>query len=239
MTRRLLIEHCRKYPALQVRDLLKFLHQSSFGCEHLISSPDKVTEYIRQEFAECGDFAEEGIEALDGPYSRVHLGYMKQGISAETLGKLFFLSAKKELNGAALLKQKLETAKSLTGDGLLPFSAEELACAVEEWERQGYPAVRHTEIFRAAYRPAYRVIANEFIAFLPLLAKIDAVLKESAVQLTVGDIPEREKLCALLGRLYHCTDTSSAEAGTVILIGASDGDPAALSADAFLPVSDK
>ena len=49
-TRQSLIEHYRTYPKLQIGDILKFLYQSSFGCEHLISSLDTVTDYIAKEY---------------------------------------------------------------------------------------------------------------------------------------------------------------------------------------------
>ena len=43
--------HCQTYPKLQVQDILKFLHQSTFGCEHLVSSLETATEYIEKEYA--------------------------------------------------------------------------------------------------------------------------------------------------------------------------------------------
>lgn len=221
-TGRLLTEHCGKYPALQIRDIFKFLHQSSFGCEHLITSPDKVTEYIRQEFAECQEYTEKMIEPLDGPYSRVHLGWLRQGLSAETLGKLFFLSAKKEPDGIVALEQKLKTVRELISGGLLPFSPEEFISAAEEWKGRGYPAVRHSEIFRETYRPAYRVIAGEYIPFLPLLAEIDRLFETGSVKVETGTDDSGESLCLLLEKLYGGTACQS-EAGKIFRI-AGNGD---------------
>ena len=222
MTGKRLLDHCRDYPDLQVRDLFKFLHQSAFGCEHLISSPEKVIGYIRQEFTECRSFAECRTEPLDGSYSRVHLGWMSRGLSAETLGKLFFLSAKKEPDGCVLLEQKLEAAKKLAYDGLLPFSVDELSCAAETWKQQGYPAVRHSEIFRETYRPAYRVIAGEYIPFLPLLAELDRLLETGSVKVETGTDDSGESLCLLLEKLYGGTACQSG-AGKIFRI-AGNGD---------------
>jgi D-alanyl-D-alanine carboxypeptidase len=49
-TRLMLLEHYHKYPKLQIQDLFKFIYQSSFGCEHLVSSLEKATLYIAKEY---------------------------------------------------------------------------------------------------------------------------------------------------------------------------------------------
>ena len=47
-TRAFLLEHCRRYPELRLRDVFKALHQSTFGCGHLIDDPSAAAEYIRR-----------------------------------------------------------------------------------------------------------------------------------------------------------------------------------------------
>ena len=170
-TRNLLLLHVRKYPNLEIRDILKFLHQSSFGCEHMVSSLENATAYVKQEYASLSPSTEDRIEPLDGAYSRVHLSCLHDGVSAEALGKLFFASAKREPNGLAELENKLAVARSLAKEGAFPFSLRELEEAIGKWKAEGYPAVRHSEAFRANYRPAYRVIANEYLPFLEIDVK--------------------------------------------------------------------
>ena len=46
-TRALLLEHYRRYPKLGAEDVFKYLYQSSFGCEHLVSDEERVLCYIR------------------------------------------------------------------------------------------------------------------------------------------------------------------------------------------------
>ena len=50
MTIRLLKEHYQRYPELKLQDVFKFLFQSSFGCEHLVTSLERVTEYLKKEY---------------------------------------------------------------------------------------------------------------------------------------------------------------------------------------------
>ena len=104
-TRTLILEHYKKYPMMEIADLFKFLFQSSFGCEHMVSSLEGAIEYIKRESATVSDEKADGelIDRLDGDYVRVHLGYLKHGIDADTLGKLFYLSAKTEADGKGFL----------------------------------------------------------------------------------------------------------------------------------------
>lgn len=167
-TAKLLIEHYQAYPLLQIQDIFKYLYQSSFGCEHMVSSTDLAIECIRKEWEESCGKDEIFIDTLDGDYSRVHLRFLNYGLNAETLGRLFVASAKSEINGKENLEHKLMIARELVRKGELPFSEEEFEKKVGEWKGCGYPAIHHSEIFRSNYHPSYRVIANRFLEILPL-----------------------------------------------------------------------
>lgn len=207
-TRSLLIKHYRSYPKLKIQDLFKFLYQSAFGCEHLVTSHEMVADYISKEYSGISSKGEAVIEELDGDYFRVPLACMQEGLTAKTLGWLFFASAKKETDGEKALLQKLETAKELIKEGALPFSLEEFEKAVIDWENEGYGAVRHSDAFREEYKPSYRVIAKEYVPFLPLFTAIDKLLaKGSRVRLAVegGSASGKTTLGNLLSDVYHCT----------------------------------
>lgn len=178
-TVKLLSEHFQNYPRLQLRDVFKFLHQSSFGCEHLLADASAAIEYIRKEAAECRAHQGEWIEPLDGDFCRVHLDFIKNGLNAETLGKLFFLSAKPVENGRELLEGKLSVLTELIREGKMPFSLEAVEKEIEKWREACFPAYHHSEDFREHYAPAYRVIKKEYARFLPLFLEIDKRLKET------------------------------------------------------------
>ena len=165
-TRERLIQHYRQYPALQIQDIFKYLHQSAFGCEHMVSSQEKAIEGIRKESSLLSTGPSSLIDALDGTYSRVHLACLHSGTDAETLGKFFFLSAVKDFNGIFHLEKKLSVAKELVYENILPFSPDAFEKAVLEWKSHGYPAVHHSDVFRRTYHPSYRVIANQYLPFL-------------------------------------------------------------------------
>jgi hypothetical protein len=191
-TKELLINHYQTYPKIQMQDVFKFLYQSSFGCEHLVSSLDKTIDYISKEYENFQRDEKIKIDRLDGNYSRVYLSYLNEGLNADTLGKLFIQSAKKEEKGLEKLLEKIEVAKELVLEGMLPFKQVEFDKAIEEWKANGYKAIHHSNEFREAYKPAYRVISNDFIPFLDLFKELDKRLKKGKVVVAV-DVPEGEK----------------------------------------------
>lgn len=206
-TRKLLIMHYRTYPKLQIQDLFKFLYQSAFGCEHFVSSLETVTDYIRKEYATSVAEHQPIVEQLDGAYCRVHLSYLNSGLSANTLGSLFFFSAKKEAGSKSDLLQKLKIAEELICENLLPFQKEDFKEAVKKWEATGYPAVHHSDVFKEAYNPSYRVIANEYIPFLPFFAELDKRLTNGTVKVAIegGSASGKTTLSQMLANIYDCT----------------------------------
>ncbi len=204
-TRELLMQHAKAYPGLQIQDIFKFIHQSAFGCEHFVASLEKATAFIEKEY-ESG-VRQAQIEPLDGDYCRVPLWVLRQGLRAETLGKLFVASAKREENGQTALAEKLETARELVKEGLLPFAQAEFEEALAQWAAQGYPAVHHSDSFREKYHPAYRVINKHFIPFLPLFAALDRRPEDSRTVVAIdgGSASGKTTLSELLEKLYACT----------------------------------
>lgn len=206
-TNKLLLNHYNTYPLLQLQDIFKFLYQSSFGCEHAVSCVQSITSRIKEEYENKPEKRKSVIEKLDGDYSRIPLSFMNNGLSPETFAKLFFLSAKKEDEGLTRLKQKLEDAKLLINSGVLPFSAEDIENELKSWKEKGFPALHHSTAFREAYMPSYRVIANEFIPFLPLFCEIDKRLAEGSLTMAIegGSASGKSTLGAILQKVYGCT----------------------------------
>lgn len=187
-TRRRLAEHGAAYPALRAEDLFKFLYQSAFGCEHLVADSAAALRYVLREAEAVPEDAAPRLDRLDGDYSRVHLSWLREGLSPETLTRLFCLSAKTEEGGDERLREGLSVAREMVAEGALPVDAAEFDEKHRLWAEAGYPALHHSEAFREAYRPSYRVVANRYAEHLPLLAAIDRLLAErSAVGgVTVG-----------------------------------------------------
>ena len=170
-TKHILLSHYKAYPKMQITDIFKFLFQSSFGCEHLVSNEDAALGYIRHELEAVDESREWRIDHLDGDYSRVHLSGIGGNLTPEVFTRYFILSAKKEADGKESLISKLKVARELIEDGTLPFSLHDFDEQLARWKDAGYPAIHHSNIFRDEYHPHYRVIANEYLDILRSLSE--------------------------------------------------------------------
>lgn len=206
-TRLMLLEHYHKYPKLQIQDIFKFIYQSSFGCEHLVTDLVGATEYIKKEYELIDKEDEPYIDTLDGEYSRVSLSYLSKGLRIDTFAKIFVLSSKKETEGLANLLHKIAVALKLVDEGLLPFDKDEFNKCLLQWKEMGYPAIHHSNIFRENYKPSYRVISNRYIPFLELLIEIDKRMENEKVVLCIegGSASGKSTLGDMLSSIYDST----------------------------------
>ena len=206
-TKTLILDHCKRYPKAAPEDIFKFLYQSTFGCGHMIKSPETAVEYIKKEAEEAVSSSDILTENLDGCFCRVHLSYLKEGLSVQTLGKLFYLSSMKETEDQNVLDERLKAVSELACSGVLPFSAVEFVTALEKWKSDGCPAIHHSEDFRENYKPAYRVIHKDFVPFLPLFTRVDSMLNQENVRLAIegGSASGKSTLSELFEKLYDCT----------------------------------
>lgn len=204
-TRAALEDQCARYPALTVQDLLKFLHQSTFGCGHLVESSSGGLAALRAEAAACP--SRSGAEPLDGGFCRVHLGALQDGLSPETLWRVFVLSSREPQGTVEELEGRLAVLLDMAREGALPWGVEETAAAVSRWREAGFPMQHHSESFRAAYAPAYRVVHRRFAALLPLLSAIDRKMAASTPVIAAiegGSAAGKTTAAEVLQRLYGC-----------------------------------
>ena len=202
-----LAAQCETYPQLQPEDLLKGLHQSVFGCGHFVGEQAEL--YLQKEVEGLQPSAGPEVESLAGDFCRVHLRYLETyGLAPKTLFRLFWLSAVEPAGNAAQIEEKLDVLLRRASAQQLPMAYGEVRDLVEEWRKEGYPACHHSDRFRAAYKPAYRVIRKEYARFLPLFAAIDRKLAaRQKVLLAVegGAAAGKSTLAQLLNHVYDCS----------------------------------
>ena len=170
--RDVLAEHARRYPAMEPADLYKLLMHRSMGPEHMVSAGDALA-WLQQEAAELAPLPP-GVEGVDVELldagrrlARVHLRpWLAQGRSLELLATAFAETAARWTPQPDLLRSELMVGVVLiTQAAGLPLAFDQAT-----WEAftapllaQGLPAVRHSEVYRASYAPAYRVVLVELI----------------------------------------------------------------------------
>ncbi len=196
-----------KYPRLEAQDLVKALYQAEFGCGHLIADPARGLQWLREEAASVspGGDAATLIEPLGSRFCRVHLAALSaSGLTVETLFRLFELSAREPAGDASSFAARLNRLEAMAAAGKLGIDGQETARYLEAYRRDGCPAVHHSDAFRQAYSPAYRVVSARYVPLLPLLCAIDRMTgaKRLLVAVEGGSAAGKTTLAAMLGEIY-------------------------------------
>jgi hypothetical protein len=158
--RELLLLHAARYPLAEPTDLLKLVYQSAFGAGHLITDLARVTRYIEEEM-QTAEPTGNLLEPIGGGYARLYLGAARQaGLSAEEIASRFFRASEK-VPDPRRFETLLSELFALSRQGAFCFTAEALSDAVFAWEAAGRPLFRHSERYRRAYAPAYRLTLEE------------------------------------------------------------------------------
>jgi len=179
--RAFLLEYTKKRPQAELSDLIKLLYQSAFGCGHFAPGQAQVTSYLRQELENTqADPKGEMIEPILGRFVRVNIApYAAQGMRLETLSRLFMLTADHAPGeeAKAWFNDALNLLQEMALGGELPFSAVSAKERLSQYRAAGCPSVHHSETFRAAYHPAYRILRSDYAQLLPVFSQIDALLE--------------------------------------------------------------
>ena len=156
---RILLAHLQRYPYMGLEDCAKLIYQSEFAGEHMIADAEQSLEWIRRELDETEACNGEIYEEIGDGIARLHLGPAKAaGMSPEEINQRFVSSAAKAKGTKEGQEQKLRLLERLCREGYTPFSAKELSEFLAKYRAAGCPALHHSDRYRNAYIPHYRVV---------------------------------------------------------------------------------
>lgn len=159
-----LLEHAKRYPRMQPTDAVKLIYQNEFGGGHLIRDPQACLEYLRQEYDQTPKDPRIPLyESIGNGLVRVHLAAVGEG-ALEALGQAFLRSAQAHQGDLGRFRQKLEVLRQMTLEGLFGFDLSALDAYLSAYEQAGFPPVSHSQAYRAAYGPAYRVLRKDTLS---------------------------------------------------------------------------
>ena len=160
--RAILIAHAKRYPLMQPTDAVKLIYQNEFGGGHLIRDEEACLNYLRREYADLEkDPTAPMYEDIGNGIVRVNLAAVREE-DLEQLGQDFIASAAKHKGTLDSFLNKLEVLQTLTTEGVFAFDLDALNAYLSEYKAVGYPAVSHSEQYRQAYTPAYRIIRKAY-----------------------------------------------------------------------------
>ena len=146
---------------MEPTDAVKLIYQNEFGGGHLIRNEEVVMAYLRREYESVvHDLSIVKTEPIGNGILRVNLGALEQS-EVEQLGRDFIRSAELHRGSAEQFLDKLTLLRRLAEEGVFAFSVEELEKYLTEYRKRGYPAVSHSEAYRKAYNPAYRIVLED------------------------------------------------------------------------------
>lgn len=176
--RSILLDQVRLHPSMRAGDLVKLIYQNEFGCGHLIDNPDAALARLKDEL-KMTPYAPETplFEPIGNDLTRLNLGaFPRSGLAEETLGVMFIYTANTVSGTRERFEEKLSLLREMVRGGEITCcTARELDEYLAEYARAGYPPVSHTPAYRAAEKPAYRVLSAAFERFLPFFQAVDAL----------------------------------------------------------------
>ena len=176
----MLTTHVLRYPLMELRDIYKLIYQASMGGEHAISDIDAARAGMISEISNLEHetvehtIAERQYESIspDGRVFRIHLGPFRESDSdLHAINESFIQTAKSFESSTANLRRHWFYSEQMAASGRLPFEPFQLRRFFAAQEDRHFPAVHHSNRYRSAYWPAYRIVAREF---LPGFIAIDA-----------------------------------------------------------------
>jgi hypothetical protein len=170
---RIVIEHYSRYPLLQVEDLYKLAHQGALGSEHAIQDITTARNWLVREIDDLPESSAEPIAEEISPENhiiRIHLKpYLEASGDPENLLAAFFKTANEFHGSIGLLKEYWRCCEDLAKQGIIGISSDKLSAFFASKEAVEFPAVHHSEQYKHAYHPGYRVIKLDFLQNLSAL----------------------------------------------------------------------
>ena len=157
----LLCSHAARYPKMEPADAVKLLYQNEFGGGHLIRDPETFLQYLLREYDSIPKDAQATKwEDIGNGRMRVYLSSLSEA-ELEQLGQDFLRDAQSRQGSLDIFLQKLALLRQATTDGIFAFGLEALDDYLAAYAAAGYPMVSHSETYRNAYHPAYRVVLKK------------------------------------------------------------------------------
>lgn len=166
----LLGAHSARYPGLGLEDIYKLLHQAALGPAHAVEAL-AARGRLAQEAGELGAGPDEPLVdpiSPDGRLARVHLRpYLAQGRDLNTLADAFAETARTWTPSIDKLAKFCGCLGDLADAGGIACARTDVVAYMNARAAEGWPAVRHSAAYRAAWRPAYRVVDVALLPDLP------------------------------------------------------------------------
>lgn len=163
---KVLEKHLKKYPKSEPTDAVKLAYQSALGPGHLIKDASRAREYFFSELERTETGETELYTEIGGDFVRVNLMAIKGN---NQLCEMVFTAFLKTAENTELSRERLDKfLHQLLSFSNFPFPKEELTEYLNEYlsfreKNEIPPPVSHSDGYREAYFPHYRVVNRKFL----------------------------------------------------------------------------
>lgn len=154
------------HPDAQAEDIYKFLHQALFGPGHAVSDRTAAMDALARDIEGLGPPlpGEEPCRLLGGALRLIRVNLRPFVAGGGDPGKLLdaFVATAGDVHSEP---RQMDETIEVVAKWLRSDDRKQLAGDLERLGRKlaekGYPAIHHSETYREAYSPAYRVVSAE------------------------------------------------------------------------------
>lgn len=189
-----LMQQAERHPSMEPRDVFKMIFQAAFGAEHLLKDKEAAYAYFQKEYESVLPKEEPLYEQIGAKVYRVNLsGWKKRKLPSEWLFRMFVGSVEKQADNKdgkqQTFWQYVEEAEAAVFEGVFSFSHQEFTQYTGEYKKAGLRAVHHSDCYRVAEKPAYRLVSGEYIRILPVLEAMADMMQQPAESDGINSIP--------------------------------------------------
>lgn len=191
-----LLDHAARYPKMEPADAVKLAYQSVLGGGHLVK--DEANSLARLSEERASVLRSPEPFTTQEPFEPIGFGRARMMLSSralatlpnELLNRAFVLSSREPAGDTALFAEALDILTQTALSGAFSFSPEALSEYLVRYRASGCPMVSHSETYRLAYRPAYRVVGKPYVQALRALIQSGANLTRPAVMKAFASLPK-------------------------------------------------
>lgn len=209
------LEHIKKYPEMELQDILKMLFQNEFGPKHLAENEIECFKSLSTEINSIDyNENEELFEDIGCDALRLNLKAIPIGTDLNYINKVIVNSASEFCGTNEKLVVKFGLLVVMAENQEIPFDIERVRKETNAFAKNGFKPISHSEVYKENYSPSYRVISKKYrstVETVIALRNLDFNKKHIVISVdgnsASGKSTLAENLANLLnGEVVHCDD---------------------------------
>ena len=207
--------HIKKYPEIELQDILKLLFQSEFGPKHLTTNEIEAFKNLSKEVQNTTHKNDEELfEDIGSGALRLNLKALPDGTDLNYINKVILQSAEDFSGTNEKLVVKFGLLVVMAQNNEIPFDIERVRNETNAFAKNGFKPVSHSESYKKAYSPSYRVISKKYkplVEAIIALKDFDFSSKHTVISIdgnsASGKTTLADSLATLLNaEVVHCDD---------------------------------